>query len=555
MTSTTSDAGQRKLRQSFTPPASQTVDVSPSDEVVLSASGESRHAAIWISDDETDTEDEGDDEGQNFDNSQSCTTPTTSIADHLDSTGNKHSPTESKAAISTDTTPAGSPARVEDDPTWTHDSNTGPLVDPEPNQQSPCQTICTSAGDTMACTDTSFDVSPTNPESQPCFGVSDEQQLATGATRATGKPGIMMMIDPLSDEGSCHRAQSTPASPSMHTYSPIAASPEEIAQTQLHGREVCASTRNDAIPGASTSSPAVRLSAESQEEQDFDHTICESSDAESGSSEAESGSPFEARLSPPSQELTSRRRSPRRSSHAHETVQARDSDVYTEGSSSEDGLDVPECVRDEDYCPSPPKVQGHGSGDDSDDEEQHGRKRRRVYRSPQTLVRSTPASARSSRQRRSTRRTAQLPRARPTSVCGIESPTPSQARPVLSEASTFLARFEEWPLRDVILKRITEGDKTTFQLQFEWTPDSSQPLADRSVSHPKKGRRPPKASLSATRSSGDKWTSEEEDTVRRMRQDGYSWAEIQRALPHRSQGTIQVRYSTKLNKKVDEVGH
>jgi hypothetical protein len=34
--------------------------------------------------------------------------------------------------------------------------------------------------------------------------------------------------------------------------------------------------------------------------------------------------------------------------------------------------------------------------------------------------------------------------------------------------------------------------------------------------------------------------------VRRMKQDGISWADIQRALPHRSEGTIQVRYSTKL---------
>ncbi|KEY63890.1 hypothetical protein S7711_11563 [Stachybotrys chartarum IBT 7711] len=128
-------------------------------------------------------------------------------------------------------------------------------------------------------------------------------------------------------------------------------------------------------------------------------------------------------------------------------------------------------------------------------------------------------------------------------------PTTGGGRGSPSDASMFLARFEEWPLRDVSLKRITEGDKTTFQLQFEWTPDPNQPHADRSVSHPKKGRGPPQASLSATRSSGNKWTEEEDDTVRRMRQGGHSWAEIQRTLPHRSQGTIQVRYSTTLNKK------
>ncbi|KAM6516649.1 hypothetical protein FALCPG4_014827 [Fusarium falciforme] len=197
----------------------------------------------------------------------------------------------------------------------------------------------------------------------------------------------------------------------------------------------------------------------------------------------------------------------------------------------------------------PRKLEGHDSGDDSDDEEHHARKRRRVPRSPpHTSVRSTPTSARSSRQRRSTRRHLHSPREHRISVCDIEDPTPSQATSVPSEARKILARFEEWPLKDASLKRITEGSRTTFQLQFEWAPDPSQQHADRSVSH-SKGGGPPKASLSATRSSGGKWTTEEEDTVRTMRRAGRSWAEIQRVLPHRSQGTIQVRYSTKINKK------
>jgi hypothetical protein len=28
--------------------------------------------------------------------------------------------------------------------------------------------------------------------------------------------------------------------------------------------------------------------------------------------------------------------------------------------------------------------------------------------------------------------------------------------------------FEEWPLQDAVLKRVTEGGRTTFQLQFTW---------------------------------------------------------------------------------------
>jgi hypothetical protein len=55
-----------------------------------------------------------------------------------------------------------------------------------------------------------------------------------------------------------------------------------------------------------------------------------------------------------------------------------------------------------------------------------------------------------------------------------------------------------------------------------------------------------KVSSFGSKSPGDKWTPEEDEVVRRMRRKGCSWDEIQRKLPHRSKGTIQVRYSTKL---------
>ncbi|RYC80993.1 hypothetical protein BFJ63_vAg16130 [Fusarium oxysporum f. sp. narcissi] len=80
--------------------------------------------------------------------------------------------------------------------------------------------------------------------------------------------------------------------------------------------------------------------------EDFDHASCRPSDAESMSEslEAESGSPFGARVSPPSQELPFRRRSRRRSSHAHDMVHDKDGDVDTRGTGSEDRLDVPDSV-------------------------------------------------------------------------------------------------------------------------------------------------------------------------------------------------------------------
>ncbi|KAI3579689.1 hypothetical protein IWW34DRAFT_739918 [Fusarium oxysporum f. sp. albedinis] len=350
----------------------------------------------------------------------------------------------------------------------------------------------------------------------------------------------------LSSEESCHRLQNAPATPSKLTYGPIAATPEVMAQTPLHDSKMRPSAeRNDATPAARSSSPRLRLLPESQPEQDQDHKTCSPSDTEPDLLEAESGSLPGARMTPPFREGLSRHCCRRTSPHTHMTVQDKDSDADTEGSGSEDDLDVQECIHVEEYCPSLPDAPGHDSDSEDDSEELHCRKRRRVPQSPHASARSAPASARSSRQKRSTRRAAQLPRGRRTSVCGSKSPAPSQTSSVPSDAGTF-ARFEEWPLRNVSLKRITESGKTTFQLQFEWAPDPSQPHIDRSVAHAKEGRGPPKASLSATRSSGGKWTLEEENKVCTMRQDGCSWAEIQRALPHRSQGTIQVRYSTKL---------
>jgi hypothetical protein len=50
-------------------------------------------------------------------------------------------------------------------------------------------------------------------------------------------------------------------------------------------------------------------------------------------------------------------------------------------------------VSDEEYCPSPPEVQGHDSEEDSEDEGQHCRKRRRVSRSALApTLGSSPAS-------------------------------------------------------------------------------------------------------------------------------------------------------------------
>ncbi|EXL39847.1 hypothetical protein FOCG_17557 [Fusarium oxysporum f. sp. radicis-lycopersici 26381] len=541
MVSTISNAEQQDLLHSSILPGHQ---AALRDERAPSASGKSTDNAIWISDDDSsDTEYEDSLEGHDLKDSQSdCTTPVTTIViDHLDSMCTKHSETESDAASRMGDTAISSPAQLEEVQISSHESQMDLSTDPESNQQALFSTTCTPAGDTVASADTNSGISSVSPETQSCLDALD-RELVNKAIGATSE--LDVMTDAFSSGESCHQSQNAPVTPSEATYGSIAINPEVMAQKPLPDSKMCPSAeRDDATSAARSSSPGPRLLPESRPDQDQDHGSCSPKDIEPDLSEADTGSLPEARISPSSHEGISRRCCRRTSPHTHITVQDKDSDADTENSDSEDGLDVQECIYVEEYCPSLPDA----SGDDSEDdfEEWHSRKRRRVPRFPHASARSTPASARGSHQQRSKRRTAQLPRGRQISVRGSKSPAPSQTSSAHSEAGTF-ARFEEWPLRNVSLKRITEGDKATFQLHFDWTPDQSQQHADRFVSHSKEGKRPLKASLSTTRSSSEKWTLEEDNAVRVMRQDGYSWVEIQRALPHRSQGSIQVRYSTKL---------
>ncbi|KAJ4176805.1 hypothetical protein NW767_015330, partial [Fusarium falciforme] len=456
-------------------------------------------------------------------------------------TSTKQSPPGSEAGVGTDTTPAVSPARIEGDP------GIDPTADPEPNQQPLCQSNSSSAGGFSACIDASLDLSSASPENQLYPVMSDRQQLVTAFTRPASEPGITT-IDALSDEGSCRGGQSSPTSPSASTHSTIAATPGEMAHALLHSSKVCAGTSpDDATLGARNSSLAARISPEPHRGQDLDDANCGSCDAESEAADGEPGSPFRTQAPP---QLPSPRRSRRISPHAHATAQEENNDVDTEGSGSEDGLDDPRRVHGEDYCPRSSTTQGPSSGDDSDGEEQHGHKRRKVSRSRHTSVHNTPASIQSSPQSWSTRRTAQPPRGRRTSAYGIESPTSSQARPAPSETSTFHGRFEEWPLKDVLLKRITEGDKTTFQLQFEWPlytnhPQATSAIPDSipSVTTKKQTKRAP-----ARRA---KYTDDEDNFLVQLKgEEQLEWAEIRRRFAQRFSerglSGLQAHYCTKL---------
>ncbi|KAH6879992.1 hypothetical protein B0T10DRAFT_581952 [Thelonectria olida] len=131
-------------------------------------------------------------------------------------------------------------------------------------------------------------------------------------------------------------------------------------------------------------------------------------------------------------------------------------------------------LRDEDFCPSPTEAELMGlGGHESDGEDERPRKRRKVSRSSASLLRHSAASIECPRRGRpslrsaSTRSTYKGKNAR---ASGILSPVSSQATLDETEARAFLARFKEWPLKNMVLKRITKDSTATFQLQFDWNP-------------------------------------------------------------------------------------
>jgi hypothetical protein len=229
-------------------------------------------------------------------------------------------------------------------------------------------------------------------------------------------------------------------------------------------------------------------------------------------------------------------------------MQDKEKDVDTEGSGNDDDLDIPECARDEDYCPS--LNQGHGSRDDSDDG-QHCHKRRKASGSPYSSVRSTSTSVRDSRRRkRSTRAVAHSLRERGTPALGLLSRASSHTRSVPSDASAFLAQFQEWQLKNVSMKRISENGQTTFQVQFEWPLCANHPQAasmspdsTRSVAVKKTAKRAPVR--------GAKYSDDEDNFLIQLKEEEQlRWVEIRRRFaqrfPERGGSGLQVHYCTKL---------
>ncbi|KAK3935037.1 hypothetical protein QBC46DRAFT_59056 [Diplogelasinospora grovesii] len=113
------------------------------------------------------------------------------------------------------------------------------------------------------------------------------------------------------------------------------------------------------------------------------------------------------------------------------------------------------------------------------------------------------------------------------------------------------ARFEEWQLQNVSLKRVTENGMTTFQLQFSWDSCEHATGSPRFKSPVKR-----RNSTKRSRTTKAAFTPDEDDLLIKLKEeDKLRWQEIHKqfpeAFPHRerSVGTLQVRYCTKLKQK------
>ncbi|KAE8440871.1 hypothetical protein EG329_006358 [Mollisiaceae sp. DMI_Dod_QoI] len=143
--------------------------------------------------------------------------------------------------------------------------------------------------------------------------------------------------------------------------------------------------------------------------------------------------------------------------------------------------------------------------------------------------------------------------------------TPRTSRsPPASVKSAPIAEYQEWPFQG-FLKRTRIANETTYNLEFQLShilkhlhlPVFSEALgmhsnkdtsADAATSHDTGAHSKMHPAAVQRQTKRLRWTPEEDATILKMKEDSCSWEDIHAVLPHRTQGTIQVRYSTKLKK-------
>lgn len=131
-----------------------------------------------------------------------------------------------------------------------------------------------------------------------------------------------------------------------------------------------------------------------------------------------------------------------------------------------------------------------------------------------------------------------------------EHPTSDDSSEGRTAAVTVPATYDEWPLQDVRLKRVREGSRTVFQLQFAW---------DSRPQHHSKACGSQRESARKLGVSGTKFTEDEDALLIKPKEvECLPWVKIHRRFSEefrgRSQGTLQVRYSNKLKGRKQQAG-
>lgn len=116
------------------------------------------------------------------------------------------------------------------------------------------------------------------------------------------------------------------------------------------------------------------------------------------------------------------------------------------------------------------------------------------------------------------------------------------------------ANFEEWHLPNATLKRVTVGDRVTFQLQFELPFGALPTEADSALCNRRSTVSLGPRDGSALRRKAI-FTSDQDDFLIRLKQRSLPWSEIHHRFndtfpnQYRTVASLQVHYSTKLNQR------
>ncbi|KAH7111544.1 hypothetical protein EDB81DRAFT_671260 [Dactylonectria macrodidyma] len=534
MTPTTTLDASRQQAHPPSPSSAETLFPCEDEHNRLSTSGVgASNEPIWIpSDIESDVEDDGDD-GQDFDGSRSDAT------------------LPSINSLATQS----SPHTAVNPPTPTQTSQT-PDLEHFPPDQAPCQGDDALASGTLACHDGIPETPHEYPQRHLSQDTSEGQGLATadatGRSTVTGDAMHIVTPNPSS------RSTPDPPTPACASQPPTL-TPLDTDDAPCRGDDMSVSatpSRQNSIPGAGDVSPQRQPSFETPQGQDHETSDRGSEDVEAhvlseGAPQSSSGA--RASLSRPLGPITRRRA---RRQAVHRLAQDDDdisSDTSNESQGSESHLDRANLRRDKDYYPSHTEAEEMGlEGDQSNGEDQCPRKRRKVSRSSAGSLRNAAASVERPRRGRPSLRSW----GKNSQASGILSPASSQATSDETQVTAVLASFEEWPLENASLKRITENGKTTFQLQFDWTPCTKHGHASSAVRNrvdlPSTRTRSGAKRASAPRA---KYSSQEDDLLIELKEgrEMLAWPEIHQrfceAHPGRSVESLQVHYSTKLKSR------